>query len=364
MRVLSVVGARPQFVKASVLSREFVRRGIEETLVHTGQHYDERMSDIFFEELAMPTPKHHLGVGSALHGAQTGEMMKRLEPIVLEEQPDWIVVYGDTNSTLAGALVGVKLHVPIAHVEAGLRSFNRDMPEEINRLVADRVSDLLLAPTEHSAAQLRREGVDRPIAVVGDLMVDLAVSASRYLPDHPPILDRFMIRAGHYAVVTVHRAANTDDPEVFGRIIEGLRATEMPVIFPVHPRTMSLVTRFDVGAGDNIRVCEPLSYMEMLALQRYAQVVITDSGGIQKEAITLGVPCVTLREETEWVETLDQGWNVLVGSDPIRIAATARRVAPRQRIAPFGDGTSARRITEAMIAHQRAALSQLQPCAS
>jgi UDP-N-acetylglucosamine 2-epimerase len=349
MKILSVVGARPQFVKAALLSREFAKRGVEELLVHTGQHYDERMSDVFFSELDLPEPAYHLGVGSAMHGEQTAQMMSRLEPVVLDVKPDWVLVYGDTNSTLAGALVASKLHVPLAHVEAGLRSFDKRMPEEINRLVADRVSDLLLTPTERSAQQLRSEGVDARIAVVGDLMVDLALEAVRSLPARPAVLDRFELREREFAVATIHRASNTDDPIVFERLIEGLRRVNVPVIFPVHPRTKPLALRLGVGTADGIVLCEPLSYLDMLALQAHARVVITDSGGVQKEAVTLGTPCVTLRDTTEWVETLDHGWNVLVASDTDAIAHAAERPIPNVQIAPYGAGESARLIVDALL---------------
>lgn len=363
MRVVSVVGARPQFIKAALLSREFANRGIDEWLVHTGQHYDARMSDVFFEELGLPEPRFHLGVGSGSHGAQTGEMMARLEPVLNEAQPDCVLVYGDTNSTLAGALVGAKTHVPVVHVESGLRSFDRTMPEEINRLVADRVADLLLAPTASSALQLEREGIDRPIEVVGDLMVDLALEAASRLPGEPQIMRRFAVKHRGFALATIHRASNTDDRHVFAQLIAGLRAVKMPVIFPVHPRTKPLVEALHVGAGDNIVACEPLSYTDMLALQLHARVVLTDSGGVQKEAVTLGTPCVTLRDTTEWTETLDEGWNVLAGHDPDRIAAAAARPIPERTIKPFGDGNSAGAIVDAMLRHVKVA-DRSQTCAS
>ncbi|HTU80636.1 MAG TPA: UDP-N-acetyl glucosamine 2-epimerase, partial [Candidatus Acidoferrales bacterium] len=244
MRVLSCVGARPQFVKAAVLSAELERRGIEEVLVHTGQHYDFSMSDVFFDELSIPKPKYELGVGSAGHGEQTGEMMRRLEPIVAAEAPDWTIVYGDTNSTLAGALVAAKLGIGVAHVEAGLRSFNRSMPEEINRIVADHVATLLLVPNERAAAQLRSEGIAGEVRVVGDLMVDLCARVGRTLPELPPVLERFGLRPGEYGVATVHRAGNTDDPARFGRIVEGLRRAGFPIVFPVHPRTLPIAREF------------------------------------------------------------------------------------------------------------------------
>ncbi|HET9029776.1 MAG TPA: UDP-N-acetylglucosamine 2-epimerase (non-hydrolyzing) [Candidatus Aquilonibacter sp.] len=363
MRVLSVVGARPQFVKAALLSKEFRARGIEERLAHTGQHYDERMSDVFFSELELPAPHWHLGVGSGSHADQTAHMMMRLEPIVLECEPDCVLVYGDTNSTLAGALVAAKLGVPLVHVEAGLRSFDKSMPEEINRLVADRLGDLLLAPGESSAAQLRSEGLTAAIAVVGDLMVDLAVFAAERLPKRPPILERFGVESGAFAVATIHRASNTDNTATFARLIAGIRKTGLTTIFPVHPRTRPLVEALRVGAGDGIITCEPLSYLDMLALQRHARVVLTDSGGMQKETISVGTPCVTLRDRTEWTETLEGGWNVLAGSDPSAIARAAARRRPSQRIAPFGVGDSARRIVDAMLAHVPVN-ERVEPCVS
>lgn len=363
MRVLSVVGARPQFVKAALLSREFKARDVDERLVHTGQHYDASMSDVFFDELELPAPHWHLGVGSGSHAAQTAQMMMRLEPVVLESDPDCVLVYGDTNSTLAGALVAAKVGIPVVHVEAGLRSFDKSMPEEVNRLVADRVGDLLLAPTELSAEQLRKEGVDAAIEVVGDLMVDLAVHAAERLPAHPPILERFGLQSRQFAVATIHRAGNTDNTATFARLIAGLRKTGIPTIFPVHPRTRPLVEAFHVGAGDGIVTCEPLSYLDMLALQIHARVVLTDSGGMQKEAVTVGTPCVTLRDRTEWTETLEDGWNVLAGSDPSAIVRAALRQRPARPIAPFGIGDCARRIVDAIYLHISAD-ERAEPCVS
>jgi UDP-GlcNAc3NAcA epimerase len=349
VKVLTVVGARPQFVKAALLSRELRVRGVDEALVHTGQHYDFNMSEVFFSELRMATPRHNLGVGSSSHAVQTAQIMSKLEPVMRFEAPDMVVVYGDTNSTLAGALVASKLNLPLAHVEAGLRSFDRTMPEEINRIVADHVSTLLLAPCASAAEQLRREGVEEGVAVVGDLMVDLALAMARTLGGEPAVLGRFQLRPRNYAVATIHRVGNTEDVAVFARLIAGLRRTDMRVIFPVHPRTQPLVDLLCVGGGaDNIITCEPLSYFDMLALQLHARAVITDSGGMQKEAIALGTPCVTLRDCTEWVETLQEGWNVLAGSNPATIAAAARREPPQRRIAPFGSGGSAARIVDVL----------------
>lgn len=349
MRVLSVTGARPQFVKAALLSAELSRRGIEEILVHTGQHYDPEMSDVFFEELQLPAPKHHLGVGSGGHGAQTGEMLKRLEPIVQEEAPDWLLVYGDTNSTLAGALVGAKLHVPVAHVEAGLRSFNRAMPEEINRIVADHVAQLLLVPNDHSAKQLATEGITSGVRVVGDLMVDLAMMVAAKLPQHPSILDRFGVQDRGYCVATIHRASNTDDRDTFRRLLQGLRGIDRPIVFPVHPRTRDIARAEGAGEGDNIILCEPLPYAHMLALLAHSATLFTDSGGLQKEAFVLKVPCVTLREETEWLDTLEDGWNVLAGSDPKKIVDASRRLIPVRQGTPFGDGNAAKKIVDELF---------------
>ncbi len=348
MRVLSVVGARPQFVKAALLSAELARRGMDEVVVHTGQHYDREMSAVFFEELRLPEPAHNLGVGGGGHGEQTGEMLKRLEPVMQQERADWVLVYGDTNSTLAGALAAAKLHIPIAHVEAGLRSFNRTMPEEINRIVADHIADLLLVPTSHAAKQLAQEGITQGVRVVGDLMVDLALQAAAGVPARPPILDRFQLQASAYAIATIHRASNTDDPQTFRRILQGLRAVDWPVVFPVHPRTREVARLAGAGDGDNLILCEPLPYAQMLALVARSAAVFTDSGGLQKEAFVLKVPCVTLREETEWLDTLEDGWNVLAGSDPSKIAAAAKRPVPMRQATPYGDGHAARNIVDAL----------------
>jgi UDP-N-acetylglucosamine 2-epimerase len=306
------------------------------------------MSGVFFEELQLPAPAYNLGVGSGGHGVQTGEMLKRLEPVAQRESPDWVLVYGDTNSTLAGALTGAKLHVPVAHVEAGLRSFNREMPEEINRIVADHVADLLLVPNQHAAKQLEEEGITRGVRIVGDLMVDLALQVASKLPAHPPILDRFGVQPRAYCVATIHRAGNTDDPRTFARLLQGLRSVDRPIVFPVHPRTSEIARRAGAGEGDNLILCEPLPYVEMLALLSQAATLFTDSGGLQKEAFVLKVPCVTLREETEWLDTLEDGWNVLTGSDPEKIFEASRRLTPARQGTPFGDGTAAKRIVDAL----------------
>ena len=363
MRVVSVVGARPQFVKAALLSREMARRGFEEWLVHTGQHYDERMSDVFFSELSLPKPYCDLGVGSGSHAAQTAKMMLALENVIVDAEPDCVLIYGDTNSTLAAALVTAKLNIPLVHVEAGLRSYDLTIPEEVNRRLSDHVSTLLLVPSEVSAEQLRRENVQGRVEIVGDLMVDLAVQESKRLPARPAVLDRFSLTHKGFAAVTIHRPHHTDDAPTFGRIIAGLRRLDMPVVFPVHPRTRKIAEAFRVGCNDNITTCEPLSYLDMLALQLHARAVVTDSGGMQKEAVTLGTPCVTLRDRTEWVETLEHGWNRLADTDPVKIAELAMQPAPATRIHPYGEGNSAARIVDAMLSAIPEHKSE-KPCAS
>jgi UDP-GlcNAc3NAcA epimerase len=363
VRILTVVGARPQFVKAAILSAELAKRSnCQETIVHTGQHYDFNMSQVFFDELQLPSPDYMLEVGSGSQAEQTGEIMRRLEPVVEREQPDWLLIYGDTNTTLAAALVGAKSHVPVAHVEAGLRSFNRSMPEEINRVVADHVSSLHLAPTQRAAAQLADEGIRDTVRVVGDLMVDLAVQTARRLPRPSPVLAKFGVAPGAYAVATIHRASNTDDAAAFERLVAGLRAVGMPVVFPIHPRSAGLAAACGVGkTGDTIVAAQPLPYLDMIALMRDARVILTDSGGMQKEALALRVPCVTLREETEWVETLDDGWNVLAGTDTAEIGRMARRPKPTRTPQDYyGTGNASARHADALQLRERETKKALQ----
>ncbi len=330
LKIASVVGARPQFIKAAVLCAELEqRRDWEHVLINTGQHYDYAMSQIFFDELHMRAADISLDVGSAPHGEQTGEMLRRLEPALARVRPDYVIVFGDTNSTLAGALAAVKLGLPVVHVEAGLRSFDRAMPEEINRIVVDHIAAIHFAPNERAVAQLAREDIRACVREVGDLMVDLALATAASLPRTPAILERLRAAPGEYALVTVHRAANTDDAGAFARIVAALRELALPVIFPIHPRSRALASAHGVGrAGDSIVACDPVSYREMIALERDARVILTDSGGVQKEAFALGVPCVTLRPETEWTETLVGGWNVLAGADRDAIVQAAHRARP------------------------------------
>ena len=319
--IVTVVGARPQFVKAAVVSRALAARGLAERLVHTGQHYDAAMSDVFFDELSMAPPAANLDVGSGPHGAQTARTMERFEAWLLENGPvSGVVVYGDTNATLAAALVAAKLGLPLAHVEAGLRSFVRHMPEEINRVVTDRLSDMCFCPTETAVQHLAAEGIAGDgVVLTGDVMLEatrtFAAEADRQAP-----LDRLTPHApGAYVLATVHRAANTDDPARLAAILDGLGRLGVPVLLPLHPRTRARLGGLTLAPTVEVR--DPASYLEMLTLTRHARRVVTDSGGLQKEAHWLGVPCVTLREETEWVETLDGGWNLLVGADADRLAA-------------------------------------------
>jgi UDP-GlcNAc3NAcA epimerase len=328
VRIATVVGARPQFVKAAPVSHALRARHTE-CLIHTGQHYDARMSQSFFDELSIPEPDHNLGVGSGSHGQQTGEMLERLEPIIASSNFDALLVYGDTNSTLAGALVASKLPVPVAHVEAGLRSFNRRMPEEINRVLTDHVSDALFCPTDQAVENLTAEGVTHGVYRVGDVMRDaLLGQLTRGVPTDR-LMTSYRLQPKRYVLATIHRAENTDDPEKLQALMGALAALDEPVLLPLHPRTRGALQRFGIAPdGGQIRLAEPLSFSEMLAAEQAARVIVTDSGGVQKEAGWVGVPCVTVREETEWVETVTTGWNVLVGTDSARIVDAVRTAAP------------------------------------
>ncbi len=334
MHIVSIVGARPQFVKASVVSRVLRDRGMEETLVHTGQHYDPAMSEIFFDELGIPPPDHNLDVGSGSHAEQTGAMMVGLERLMEARRPDGVLVYGDTNSTIAGALVAAKLVLPLAHVEAGLRSFNRAMPEEVNRIVTDRLSDLLFCPTETAVRQLASEGIVRGVSLTGDVMLEVTRHFAERADAQVALSGITHHEPGRYGVATVHRAENADDPARLAGILEGLASLEFPVVLPLHPRTRRRIDQQVVPS--NVDLIEPLGYLPMLTLVRNARCVLTDSGGLQKEAVWLGTPCVTLREETEWVETLVGGWNRLAGADPVRIREAVDR-RPTGRPPEFGN---------------------------
>jgi len=350
MKVASVVGARPQFVKAAALCPA-LRARVTEILIHTGQHYDYDMSQIFFDELALPKPDHHLGVGSGTHAEQTGAMLPRIETLLLNERPDWVLVYGDTNSTLAGALAAAKLGIRVAHVEAGMRSYVRTMPEEINRVLADHLSTLLLCPTATAVANLAREGITPGVHQVGDLMAELLV-AMRPAAARRAAAERFGLVPGRYVLATVHRAASTETPETLAGILQGLAQSADPVLLPLHPRTRAALARFHLALPAPIRTIDPVSYLDALSLQSQARLVVTDSGGVQKEAYLLSVPCLTLRDETEWPETLTGGWNTLVGTDADRIASALRRASAGREHPPiFGTGSAAQRITSLIVAN-------------
>lgn len=344
---MSIVGARPQFIKAAAVSR-VLRERHREVLVHTGQHYSYEMSGIFFDGLDLPRPDLNLEVGSGSHGAQTGAMLKGIEDVLLAEHPDYLLIYGDTNSTLAGALAASKLSVPVAHVEAGLRSFNRRMPEEINRVVADRLSDLLLCPSDTAVLNLAAEGITRNVHLVGDVMLDVLTWAKRRLAAKPSgILDRLGLTKRRYVLATVHRSENTDNFARLSHILNAFNSLDDPVVFPVHPRARKMIAEAHCQIERHVRLIDPVGYLDMVALLGAARLVLTDSGGLQKEAFWLGVPCLTLREETEWVETVEARWNILVGADSSKIVETVRSFAPSgSRPVLYGDGFAAGRCVD------------------
>jgi UDP-N-acetylglucosamine 2-epimerase len=365
MRIVTIVGARPQFIKAAPFSRAIRQRNTE-VLVHTGQHYDPLLSDVFFDELQLPKPDHHLGVGSGSHGRQTAQMLERIETVLSSERPNAVVIFGDTNSTLAGALAAAKAGIPIAHVEAGLRSFVRDMPEEINRIVADRLSTWLFAPTSTAIENLRAEGVAIAPAdgagppssssaayLTGDIMCDALRANATLADERSRILQTLALQPGAYALATIHRAANTADVARLAEIFDALALLRQPVVVPLHPRTQAAIMGTDIEVEPPVRIVEPVGYLDMLHLQRNARMVLTDSGGVQKEAYLLGVPCVTLRDETEWPETLEGGWNVLAGADCEGILRAARRPLPSSApVEAFGDGHAAERMAAILEASE------------
>ncbi len=351
MKICSIVGARPQFIKAAVVSRA-VRKVAREVLIHTGQHYDDAMSARFFRELEIPEPDYNLGVGSHLHGKQTAMMLERIEGVLEKEAPKLVLVYGDTNSTLAGALAAAKLLIPVGHVEAGLRSFNRKMPEEINRVVADRLSDFLFCPTPAAVENLRREGVTKGVRLTGDVMFD-ALKYYLKKAGADEVLMRFSLESEGYLLLTIHRAETTDDPGRLAAIFKALSGLDEKILFPAHPRTRKALKANAIRPGKNIRLVEPVGYLEMLALESRAKMILTDSGGVQKEAYLFGAPCVTLRDETEWVETVETGWNILAGAGPEAIKrAVGTFRPPGARPELFGDGRAAVKIAD-LIAKKR-----------
>lgn len=353
MRVVSVVGARPQFVKLAPVAHEAASRGVEHVIVHTGQHYDPVLSDVFFEDLKIPAPDVHLGVGSGSHGKQTGAMLAALDDVLEANQPDWVLVYGDTNSTLAAALSAVKMHLPVAHLEAGLRSFNRRMPEEHNRVLTDHAADLLLAPTEAAVRLLASEGLADRTVLVGDVMTDVLLQV-RDAVAAAPRQDGDAVVEGDYYVATIHRAENTDDPARLRAIVEALAALDHPVVLLAHPRLAARARDAGVPLEQGaIRPRTPLPYPGLVRAVTGARGVITDSGGLQKEAFLLRVPCTTVRTETEWVETVDLGWNSLVEPGPALVDAVTRPTPAPTDATPYGDGRAAGRTIDTLIAHLR-----------
>jgi UDP-N-acetylglucosamine 2-epimerase len=328
MKIISVVGARPQFIKLSALSKE-LRKKHQEVILHTGQHYDDELSKIFFSELSIPEPDYNLGIGSAEHGEQTGRMLKGIEEVLIFETPDLVIVYGDTNSTLAGALAAVKQKIPVAHVEAGLRSFKRSMPEEVNRVLTDQVSSLLFCPTKTSVQNLRKEGITKGVHLVGDVMYDSLRQHIRRAEKISGIMKKLNLSKKNFYLITIHRAENTDLQENLRKIAEILSGLDKKTVFPVHPRTKKSLSGFNLS--DNLKskghllLIDPVSYLDMLVLEKNARCVLTDSGGVQKEAFFLETPCLTLREETEWVETVENGWNELVGLDKEKVEKCVKK---------------------------------------
>lgn len=345
MKIATIIGARPQFIKAAVLSREIKSKAdIEDIIIHTGQHYDENMSSIFFDELEIPKPKYNLEVGSGLHGQQTGKMLEKIEQVLLNEKPDWVLVYGDTNSTVAGALAASKLHIPLAHVEAGLRSFNRKMPEEINRIATDHISDILFAPTQTAVDILEKEGLNQKTVLSGDVMYDSVLfykdkALNKYSQNNLPF--------DAYYLATIHRQENTDDPARLQSIFTALSDTDKPVVLPLHPRTKKLLT--GIKYSNNIKIIDPVGYLELLFLLNHSSKVLTDSGGLQKEAFFMDKPCITMRDETEWVETLQNGWNYIVGANTKLILSKLNMSNPTKKDNHFGDGMAGKKILEKLI---------------
>ncbi|RJP80692.1 MAG: UDP-N-acetylglucosamine 2-epimerase (non-hydrolyzing) [Desulfobacteraceae bacterium] len=360
MKIITIIGARPQFIKSAAVSRAIKQHNalsshsdtLEEAIVHTGQHYDQKMSDIFFKELEIPEPAINLNIGSGSHGFQTGQMLIRIEALLLSEKPDIVLVYGDTNSTLAGALAAVKLHLPIAHVESGLRSFNKRMPEEHNRIVTDHISTLLFCPTKTSIENLTREGISEGVHLVGDVMFDSVLYNFELAQKKSAILDRLSLIPKTYALATIHRAENTDHAERLKKIIQAFEDTaksKIQIVIPMHPRTRKRIAELNIDVKYSM-IIEPVSYLDMLLLEKHASFIFTDSGGVQKEAYWAKVPCITLRDETEWVETVASGWNFLAGADyGSIIASLENRTVAKQSTSLYGNGNASQLIIRELL---------------
>ncbi len=361
MKVVSIVGARPQFVKAGIVSRELRNRGVREIFVHTGQHYDFEMSEVFFRELNLPEPDYYLGVGSGTHGEQTGRMLIEIEKVLLKENPDVVLVYGDTNSTLAGALAAAKLHIDVAHVEAGLRSYNMEMPEEINRVLTDHISKFLFAPTETAVKNLKREGIEKGVYLVGDVMYDVALEVLSKV-DERGILSKWNLHPDGYILVTIHRAENTDSENHLREIAGALRELSLnhnhKIFFPVHPRTRKKLEEYnllEVLDVPNLILSRPVTYFEMVVLEKNAAAIITDSGGVQKEGFFFGTRCVIPRNETEWVELVETGWNILSGVKSEDIVKSTLQIIsgdpPEIGKRFYGEGDASKKIAELLTSN-------------
>jgi UDP-GlcNAc3NAcA epimerase len=349
MKIVSIVGARPEFVQAMPVTNALHRQGYNEVLIHTGQHFDYQMSESFFKDLGLPDPDYNLGVGSGSHASQTGAMLEPLERVLLEEQPDMVIVRGDTNSTLAGALVAAKLFIPLVHIEAGERSFDRRAPEEVNRLIVDRVANLHLCASRTAMRHLTAEGITGTVHWVGDVMLDAISKVAAIAREQSTILTELDLWPKNFCLVTLHRANNTDDPKRLAAVIDALNQVDEHIVFPLHPRTRSAVDRFGLEFKPNIHPVAPVGYLDMVALESAARLIATDSGGVQREAYYLGVPCITLREETEWTETVSTGWNQLVGVDPAQIlTAWNTGGVPAERPPIHGDGNAATLIVQCL----------------
>jgi len=346
MKIIHVVGARPQFIKAAMISKAW-NSSDGEYLLHTGQHYSEKMSRLFFDELKLRKPDINLKVGSSNHAKQTSKMLTGIDQYLEDIQPDHVIIYGDTNSTLAGALAASKRGIPLSHVEAGLRSYNRSMPEEINRIVSDHLSNLLFCPTEQAVKNLSTEGVQDNVHLVGDVMADGLLFFIEIAKKQSKILELLDLQPKKYVLATAHRNGNVDDKKKLSQIVEGLRGIDQVVVLPLHPRTKKMVEVFNLSFSENVRVLDPVGYLDMLILEENAECILTDSGGIQKEAYLLGVRCITMREETEWVEAVDAGWNLLVGANHEKIISGFYDFRPEEnRPQIYGDGDAADKIVK------------------
>jgi len=353
MKILTIIGARPQFIKAATVSRAFAMMGVNEVLLHTGQHFDTNMSDVFFDELEIPRPAYHLGIGGGSHGQNTGRMIEAIERVLLDEKSDWVLVYGDTDSTLAGALAAVKLHIPVAHVEAGLRSFNRLMPEEINRVLTDHAASLLFAPTETAVRHLAAEGIGGDIVLhVGDVMYDAALFYGAKADVTSDVLTRLGLAPQGYVLATIHRAENTDDKQRLAAIFEGIAMSGQHVVLPLHPRTRARMALHGLEMPTNVLAINPVGYLDMVMLEKHAALIATDSGGVQKEAFFYRVPCVTLRDETEWVELVEAGWNRLVpprDKFAVSEALAATACSSGKTVEPYGAGDAALKVAHSLL---------------